>query len=63
LLRSFDVGKDYFQAVFFAAQRSQVDSQEGFARKAGALLVARLKESGLLEEIMGVPKIRVGISP
>jgi len=63
LLRGYSMGQDYFQAVYNVLQRVLVDSQEGFARKSGALLIARLKEAGLFEPIMGVPKIRVGTSP
>jgi hypothetical protein len=43
---------DYFQVIYQMVIRAQVDLREGFARKAGALLVSRLKQAGILEELM-----------
>lgn len=41
-----------FQQVYQMAVRARVDVSEGFARRGGALLVSRLKQAGLLEEIL-----------
>ena len=46
-LRRYDRGEDRFQALAQEVERVLVDREEGFARKAGALLVSRLRKSGL----------------
>jgi hypothetical protein len=50
--RASQNGMDYFQVIYQMVIRAQVDLREGFARKAGALLVSRLKQAGILEELM-----------
>lgn len=52
LLRRFDAtGADHFQAVYLAAVRASVDSQEGFARNPGGLFVSRLKTAPWWDEL------------
>jgi DNA-binding Lrp family transcriptional regulator len=63
LLRLHDRHQDYFAAVHDAIIRAGVDKREGFARKPGALLVSRLKESGLWELLRSTPAYRVGVRP
>jgi hypothetical protein len=61
LLRRSDAGRgEHWQAVYLAAVRAAVDSQEGFARKPGALFVSRLKGSPWWSETMNGPPVRVG---
>ena len=59
LLRLRDAGHDYFYAVYSMVIRAGVDRQEGFARRAGALFVSRLKASGLWEALEATPRYRV----
>lgn len=55
-LRGLDRGVDRFEALWSTLDRVRVDLEEGFARRPGALLVARLRESGLWAELVeGVP--------
>lgn len=64
LLRRSDAGGgDHFYAVYLAAQRAAVDAHEGFARKAGALFVSRLKAAPWWSEVMNAPPVRVGVCP
>jgi hypothetical protein len=52
ILRRVDAGGgDHFHAVYLAAQRAAVDVQEGFARRAGALFVSRLKRAAWWDEV------------
>lgn len=46
-LRRYDRGEDRFQALALEVERVLIDREEGFARRAGALLVSRLRKSGL----------------
>jgi len=62
-LRVRDGGVDYFVQLHLMITRAGVDYQEGFARSAGALLVSRLKESGLWRELREVPPYSVGTRP
>jgi DNA-binding transcriptional ArsR family regulator len=64
LLRRLDAtGEDHSYSVYLAAQRAAVDASEGFARKAGALFVSRLKRAGWWSEVMNAPPTRVGVRP
>jgi hypothetical protein len=64
LLRRSDAGAgEHWQAVYLAAVRAAVDSQEGFARKPGALFVSRLKGAPWWSETMNGPPVRVGVRP
>ncbi len=64
LLRRFDTtGEDYSYQVYMMAQRAATDSREGFARRAGALFQARLKQADWFGEMMGAPNTRVGTKP
>lgn len=64
LIRRADAGGgDHFYAVYLAAQRAQVDRAEGFARRAGALFVSRLKRASWYEAVMTGPPTRVGVRP
>jgi DNA-binding transcriptional ArsR family regulator len=63
LRRSDATGDDYSYAVYLAAQRASVDAQEGFARRPGALFVARLKDALWWDEVWRQPPTRVGIAP
>jgi hypothetical protein len=56
-------GQDYSYQVFLAAQRASHDASEGFARRAGALLISRLRKVPWWEAVMNSPPIRVGIKP
>lgn len=47
-------------AVYHAVVRAGVDAREGFARRAGALFTARLKESGLLRWLREPPSTQRG---
>lgn len=47
LLRLREQGQDYFQPLYWMLRRTGADREEGFARKAGALFVQRLKGSFL----------------
>jgi hypothetical protein len=51
-LRASQRGTDHFQTIYQMAVRARVDVQENFSRKGGAVLVSRLKQAGLYEEIM-----------
>jgi hypothetical protein len=54
-LRASQGAVDYFQAIYQLAIRAQVDLREGFARKAGALFVSRLKDAPFFDELMRQP--------
>jgi len=51
LLRANDRGWDFFSQVYHATVRVMADHREAFARKPGALLVARLKSSSCWDEL------------
>jgi hypothetical protein len=51
-LRASQAGTDYFQVIYNMVVRAQVDLQEGFARKAGALFCSRLKAAGLYDDLL-----------
>lgn len=59
LLRLSDQGRDYSQVVYHMLVRARTDLREGFARRAGALFVSRLKASAIWEEVRGVPPLRL----
>ena len=59
LLRLNDQGRDHSQAVYYLLLRAKNDLREGFAKRAGALFVSRLKASAIWEEVRGVPSLRV----
>lgn len=64
LLRRFDsTGEDFSYQVYLAAQRALTDRTEGFARRAGALLVSRLKDAPWFEEVLAAPPTRVSTKP
>lgn len=58
-LRRKDRGEDRFEALWNALDRVLTDLQEGFAKKPGALLIARLRESGLWALLMEGAQYRV----
>ncbi|WP_027878179.1 hypothetical protein [Meiothermus cerbereus] len=58
-LRRKDRGEDRFEALWNALDRVLTDLQEGFAKKPGALLIARLRESGLWALLLEGPVYRV----
>ena len=65
-LRRKDRGEDRFEALWNALERVLTDLQEGFAKKPGALLIARLRESGLWALLLEGPQYRVaepGVRP
>ncbi len=51
LLRAYDRGWDFFGQIYHAIVRAMADKHEQFARKPGALLVARLKASSCWGEL------------
>ncbi len=51
LLRAKDRGWDFFGNVYHAVVRVMADRRESFARKPGALLIARLKTSACWDEL------------
>jgi len=59
LLRLRDQGRDYSREAYHLLVRARTDLREGFARRAGALFVSRLKASAIWEEVRGVPMLRV----
>jgi len=61
LLRLHQQGRDYLLNVYQMVLRASTDYQEGFARKPGALFVARLKACALWEELREVPLVRVAV--
>ena len=63
LLRRYDQGQDYFMTVYEMILRARADYQEGFARKAGALLHSRLKAWPVWEHLERTPPTRVGTPP
>lgn len=58
-LRQLDRGVDLFEPLWKVLERVLVDLQEGFAKKPGALLIARLRQAGLWAELMEGPMYRV----
>lgn len=58
-LRRKDRGEDRFEALWNALDRVLTALQEGFAKKPGALLIARLRESGLRALLLEGPQYRV----
>lgn len=63
LLRLLDVGQDLLDTVHLQVLRARADQTEGFARKAGALFLTRLRRSGLLDIIESAPRNRVAARP
>lgn len=63
LLRHHDQGRDYFHQIYTMLQRARTDHREGFARKAGALFIARLKRAALWDTLAETPPHRVGVMP
>jgi len=61
LLRLSDrTGGDYWHMVYEQARRARADAVEGFARRPGALFVARLKAAPWWDELKRCPAHRVG---
>lgn len=58
-LRRLDRGEDRFEALWNTLDRVLTDLEEGFARRPGALLVARLREGGLWAELVEGAQYRV----
>jgi DNA-binding transcriptional ArsR family regulator len=52
LLRASQRGTDHFQTIYQMAVRAKVDYQESWSKKGGAVLVSRLKQAGLYDEIL-----------
>lgn len=63
LVRLYDQGTDRFDDVLLQVKRVAGEISEGYARRPGALLHARLRDMGLLEEIRAAPPRRVGTAP
>jgi len=64
ILRRVDsTGEDCSYPIYLMAQRAATDSREGFARRAGALFQARLKQADWFREVMDAPPTRVGTRP
>jgi DNA-binding transcriptional ArsR family regulator len=61
LRRSDATGAAPFGMVYEQVRRAAADSQEGFARKPGALFVSRLKAAPWWDELLRVPPVRVGV--
>jgi hypothetical protein len=61
LLRLVQQGRERFSMVYQLALRARADLMEGFARKAGALFVSRLKACALWDELREVPLVQVSI--
>jgi hypothetical protein len=51
-LRASQRGTDHFQTIYQMAIRAKVDYQESWSKKGGAVLVSRLKQAGLYDEIL-----------
>jgi len=64
LLRLEDRGQGgHWHAVYEMARRARADTQEGFARKPGALFTSRLKGASWWELVHSLPAYRVGLAP
>ena len=63
LTRAKEQGQDYIAFVLDAVARARADHQEGFARSAGALLVKRLRDSGVWDALTAIPQSQVGVAP
>ena len=63
ITRAREQGQDYVSFVLDAISRARADHQEGFARSAGALLVKRLKDSGVWDALVQIPQTPVGAPP
>lgn len=50
--RALQRGLDLFQVLYQMATRAAVDLRESFARRAGALLVSRLKDACIYDELL-----------
>lgn len=59
LVRLYTQDRDHFRSVYQMALRARADVREGFARRAGGLLITRLKACGLWQEIREVLLVRV----
>ncbi|MCA9840419.1 MAG: hypothetical protein KC422_26165, partial [Trueperaceae bacterium] len=62
-LRLYWQNEDYFFALYQAFRRIQIDQQEGYALKPGALFVSRLKQTEIWERLRAAPPLRVGHRP
>ncbi len=51
-LRASQRGTDHFQTIYQMAIKAKVDYQESWSKKGGAVLVSRLKQAGLYDEIL-----------
>ncbi len=56
-------GGDYFGQLHMMICRARADRSEGFARRAGALFHARLKQADWFGSMMAAPPNRVGVRP
>lgn len=63
LLRQFDRGNNWFEAVYTQVLRTRADVKEGYAKSGGALLHSRLKGAGFWDELKRTPPYRVGGRP
>lgn len=64
LLRLEDKGQgEHWHTVYEMARRASTDTQEGFAVRAGALFVSRLKQAPWWELVRSLPPYRVGSVP
>ncbi len=59
LLRLYRGDRSYFATVYQMVLRAGIDHHEGFARRAGALFVSRLKVCSLWDELREVSQCRV----
>jgi hypothetical protein len=63
LLRQYDQGNDWFRDFFDFVTRVRTDYQERYAKKAGALLISRLRQWHLWQELEDTPPYRVSRGP
>lgn len=63
LLRQYDQGNDWFGAFYNFASRVRTDFNERYAKKAGALLISRLKQWPLWQQLDTTPPYRVATGP
>jgi hypothetical protein len=54
---------DHWHQVYEMARRASIDTEEGFARKPGALFTSRLKQTPWWELVRSLPLHRVGAVP
>jgi len=63
LLELQNAGADYFYPVYNMVQRAAIDHREKFAKSAGALLIQRLKEEGIWDQLKQASSVREAAMP